>query len=229
MRAIVPIKKLSSAKTRLSPILTPKQRLELMQAMACDVLSVLTKMPEIEQVCVVSDDPWAGSLVARFGVCWWHESELSAAPGLNSVILGAINRVAREACKEALIVHADLPLLDGASVASFINAWRAMTGNKRLALSGPQDGGTSLLLIDPAHPLAFFYGPDSLALHAAQAQALGYSAHIQSLGHAVSDVDRPADLARLFTDLRPYCGPHTERMLDAFRRACLRRSPHHEY
>ena len=90
--ALVPLKDLVQAKTRLAGLLRPSERRALAQAMVEDVLTVLTDHPDIEQVTLVSDDPGANLLASNYGVDCWPEYSLGAR-GLNAVIERASARL----------------------------------------------------------------------------------------------------------------------------------------
>ncbi len=60
---LVPVKKLSDAKQRLSPILTPEQRFALARAMCEDVLQALARWQKRPAVAVVTSDPFAREVV----------------------------------------------------------------------------------------------------------------------------------------------------------------------
>ena len=64
---LVPVKNFSAAKQRLSSALSPEERLALAQAMCGDVLQTLAHWQERPAVAVVTSDPFARDLAARFG------------------------------------------------------------------------------------------------------------------------------------------------------------------
>src|ERR1039457_6534431 len=63
---LVPVKSLANAKQRLSPILSPEERFALAQAMCEDVLQALARWQKRPAVAVVTSDPFARDLAARF-------------------------------------------------------------------------------------------------------------------------------------------------------------------
>ena len=66
--ALVPLKDLVTAKTRLSGLLRPAERRALAQAMVEDVLTTLVEHRQIERVTLVSDDPGAGLLACKYDI-----------------------------------------------------------------------------------------------------------------------------------------------------------------
>ena len=64
---MVPFKGTAQAKQRLAPALTSSQRQELAFAMLQDVLQALAAVPELAGILLVSVDPAAAALAAKFG------------------------------------------------------------------------------------------------------------------------------------------------------------------
>lgn len=213
MWALLPLKCLDAAKQRLSAVLAPEQRSQFMLAMAGDVLAALGEVPAISRVCVVSDDPYASVLAARWGAECWTERELGALAGLNGTIEGAVKRLANSGCEEMLVLPGDLPLLDAASVCSFIDAWRSLPDGHRLALAASHDGGTSLLLANPQQTTEFCYGPDSFARHSEMGNSQGAAVVQSDLPRAALDIDCPGDLVHLIAEMPRLCGVRTAHVL----------------
>ena len=67
-QALVPLKCLVQAKTRMSGLLWPSERRVLALAMLEDVLAVVSRHPDIERVTLVSDDPVADLLVRKYAI-----------------------------------------------------------------------------------------------------------------------------------------------------------------
>ena len=84
--AIIPVKPLKNAKSRLSPVLLPEQRYELAQAMLRHVLSVTTAVKSVTGVLVISRDTKALAIAREFGAKTLQEGTLS---NLNPALLRA--------------------------------------------------------------------------------------------------------------------------------------------
>jgi len=67
-QALVPLKDLVQAKSRLAGLLRPSERRALAQAMVEDVLSVLSRHKDIVRVTLVSDDPGARHCAGHSGL-----------------------------------------------------------------------------------------------------------------------------------------------------------------
>jgi hypothetical protein len=63
--AILPVKEMAGAKQRLAPLLSPEERIGLMQVMLRDVLMALAAAQGLAGIAVVTLDPWAQALAQR--------------------------------------------------------------------------------------------------------------------------------------------------------------------
>lgn len=159
--ALVPIKNLAHAKSRLAPSLDDAMRRRLVLAMARDVLSALAVVQAVERVLIVSDAPEAAELARRFRI-----GLLNAGVGkdLNDDLSLAAVHAARGGAGEVLIVHADLPLLGAPAVARFLGLGPATAGAMRMRAAPCKHGnGTNLLLAPVPLPVPLLFGQASLA------------------------------------------------------------------
>ncbi|MFU8764071.1 MAG: 5-amino-6-(D-ribitylamino)uracil--L-tyrosine 4-hydroxyphenyl transferase CofH [Haliea sp.] len=208
VHAVLPLKQLIGAKTRLTGLLDGEQRRTLALAMARDVLGALSAHPAISSITLVSDDTDASQLAAAAAVRLWRETDLLAEgePVLTAGPLPALNGVLTAACARLrlettdtdallLVLHADLPLLTGADIDTALACAEARSG---LVVGTDITGtGTNLLLFPANKPPAFAFGPESSSAHLAWAQAQGLpSRSLQRQGIA-RDIDTPADLLQL--------------------------------
>jgi FO synthase len=109
-QALVPLKNLVQAKSRLAGLLQPSERCALAQAMAEDVLQVLSSHASITRITLVCDDPGAELLAQKYGADCWSERSLGGS-GLNALIQSASERLLIDAADTLVVLHADLPLL----------------------------------------------------------------------------------------------------------------------
>ncbi len=193
-KALLPLKDLVQAKSRLAGLLTPSERRALAQAMVEDVLSVLAVHPRISEVTLVSDDPAAGLLASQYGICHWPESGLGCR-GLNAVLAAASARLLADSGEALLVLHADLPLLSTEEVSAVLDRQCELGG---LVVGCDRDGaGTNLLAFDPAGVPAFCFGQDSCRKHVMAAREAGLNTAVMRLPGVALDIDRPRDLAAL--------------------------------
>jgi len=106
--AIVPVKPLRRAKSRLSSVLGAEERLELSREMLNRVLEALAKVPEIERTLLVSRDSEAMALARHHGA-----RTLSERPpiDLNQALQQATRAAVGSGASAVLVVPADLPLV----------------------------------------------------------------------------------------------------------------------
>ena len=211
-RALVPLKDLVQAKTRLAGLLRPSERRALAQAMVEDVLTVLTDHPEITQVTLVSDDPGAKLLASNYGVDCWSEHSLGVR-GLNALIERASARLLAVVDEPLLVLHGDLPLLTGESITRALACQRALNG---LVVGCDRHGtGTNLLAFQRISVPQFCFGVDSCARHLASARSSGVPAQVLQDSGIALDVDEPDDLAAFMSSPDTEDSGHTSALLRA--------------
>ncbi len=209
-QALLPLKDLVQAKTRLSGLLRPYERRALAQAMAEDVLTVLADHPRITQITLVSDDPGADMLARKYDSDCWSESSLGCR-GLNPLIQRATERLTIRDEEPLLVLHCDLPLLTAEDVSAVLASQRALDG--LIVGCDRQGSGTNLLAFGAGTVPDFCFGIDSCAGHVASAHSAGFPVQIlQRLGIAV-DVDEPADLKCVMDHLLASATSHTAALL----------------
>ncbi|TVV76825.1 2-phospho-L-lactate guanylyltransferase [Sphingomonas solaris] len=170
----VPLKPAGSRKTRLAARLDGATRDRLAAAMFGHVVATIAQVPGVRvvPVCETAPDGWAGA---------WHRDE---GAGLNEALAGL--RTAHGDASFA-VIHADLPRLAADDVTALLVA-----GQTGLALAPDRHGGgTNALAVAAGRPLAFRFGPGSLARFSAESG--GAAVLVRRPGLAL-DIDTPADL-----------------------------------
>lgn len=199
-RALVPLKDLVEAKSRLSGLLRPAERRALAQAMAEDVLSALTQHPEIEQVILLSDDSGAAMLAQKYGAEHWPESALECR-GLNKVIARSCDLLFQQNDNPVIVLHADLPCLESADITAILQVLDTLGGLvvacDRLAV------GTNLLAFSAHSRPEFLFGLDSCAKHCASAVELGIAHRVVYRAGTSLDVDIPEDIKLFIEQIDP--------------------------
>ena len=199
-QALVPLKNLVQAKSRLAGLLHPSERCALAQAMAEDVLQVLSSHASITRITLVCDDPGAELLAQKYGADCWSERSLGGT-GLNTLIQSASERLIIEASDTLVVLHADLPLLSCEDISAVLRRQRELAG---LIIGCDLQGtGTNLLAFDSnSMPKRFRFGANSCPAHAADARKAGIPVEIlQRFGIGV-DVDEAQDLKSIMARLQ---------------------------
>ena len=82
MWIVVPVKRFSNAKTRLSAVLTPAERESLAQVMLNDVLGAISRSRLVSGILVVSNEPRARYAAERAGGLFLLEEELGVSQAI---------------------------------------------------------------------------------------------------------------------------------------------------
>ena len=210
-QALVPLKDLVQAKSRLAGLMSPAERRGIVQAMVEDVLSVLTGHPALERVTLVSDDPAAGMLARTYGADLLSEASLHA-PGLNRVIEAATDRLQGSAADPFIVLHADLPLLGPGDISAVLDRYRSSPG---LVIGCDRHRrGSNLLAFGCASRPRFCFGSDSYNAHRAAARKAGIAFSEMYRPGIALDLDEPGDVAELMRCLS-IAGRHTRDLLTA--------------
>ncbi len=187
--ALVPIKKLSRAKTRLAPILRTSECAALAESMLRDVLTALTSTPQISQVVLFSNDARVTGIAQELDCRVLREEPVTnLCDGLNR----AAAQLGSEGVENLFIIHGDLPMIKSTDIVTLLNCYR-----EGLVICPAEiDGGTNALIINPADALPFQFGADSARKHMEAASGLNIKARQISIPAFSHDIDTPDDLRR---------------------------------
>jgi len=187
--AIVPVKPLRRAKSRLAGVLTDEERAALSQRLMHHTLNVLNQVPEIERTLVVSRDTHALALARQQGARTLTER---GTPELNQALVRATLVAKEYGASGVLVLPADLPLLKIEDVHTLIEA--AHDPPVVVLVPDRHGKGTNALLVRPSGLLEYDFGPDSFQRHQERAEALGARLEIRSIPSLGLDLDLPEDL-----------------------------------
>ena len=185
---IVPMKPLSSAKSRLSPALSADERGILSLSMLRRVLLAAT--PSAERIWIVGGDDLVREMAASLGAAWTADQGAE----LNAALEVAFARAVREKLC-AMYLPADLPLVDAEDVRGMIDASR---GGRALTLApASRDGGTNGIIVPLGSRFRPALGQGSFERHRTQAGRDGIEAVVFTSDGLGLDLDVPADLEAL--------------------------------
>jgi 2-phospho-L-lactate/phosphoenolpyruvate guanylyltransferase len=200
--AVLPIKSFGRAKQRLRGALAERPRLA--EAMAADVLDVLSAVADLERILVVTAEPLAAQAATAAGaqvVDDPREAGQSAAAALG------VEAARRAGAERALLVPGDCPALDPAELGALL-ASRAPV----VIVPDRHGTGTNALLLTPPDRMPPAFGPGSCARHLQLARDAGAEVEITQVRSLGLDVDTPADLAALLA--RTGGAPRTRALLE---------------
>jgi 2-phospho-L-lactate guanylyltransferase len=187
--AVVPFKGTAQAKQRLASVLSSSQRQDLAFAMLQDVLQALTAVPELAGILLVSVDPAAAALAAKFGA---KVSSAHACDGHTAAVTGAAHRLAGERLG-LLTVPGDIPLVEPHDIRELLAAQRAAPA---FTIVPARDRmGSNAILCSPADATPLRFGENSFFLHLAAARANAIEPDVIHLPRIALDIDTPEDLA----------------------------------
>jgi 2-phospho-L-lactate guanylyltransferase len=190
--AIVPVKRLSAAKSRLASALPADKRRGLVAFLLKRTLEVLRSDPGVEGVVVVGRDRSVGVLARRNGAAFVGEGERG---GLNRALVRARAAAVRRGAQAVMVVPADLPLLAAADIARV----RKAAGPAPFVVVVPDrtGRGTNVLYTAPPGIIGYCFGDHSRRRHVQAARQAGVKAAVLRRRTLAQDLDRPEDLALL--------------------------------
>lgn len=176
---LVPVKRFTAAKGRLSGVLTNAERARLAEWMATGVLEAVAALPTF----VACDDEavrdWALSHGAS--VLW------GPGLGLNGAVDDGAARIAAAGHDHLLVAHADIP-----------RPWRlpdVVVENRITFVPDTRRDGTNVMAFPTSSPIRASYGARSFSRHLAQAESSSHAVDVLDDPDLSLDVDTPDDLA----------------------------------
>lgn len=188
--AIVPVKSLQKTKSRLATVLSPAERSALIQNLLQRTLDILQTSGWFTQILVVTRDPVAQQIAQTAGASTFRESEGQT---LNGALTEATHYAATAGAEQLLILPTDLPLFTAADLNPLFDHPPAAV----VICSDILQTGTNALVRPADVPFTYHFGPNSFALHTAEAkqhQLPLIAVHIPGLQF---DLDTPHDWAIL--------------------------------
>jgi 2-phospho-L-lactate guanylyltransferase len=192
--ALVPLRGLEDAKTRLGAALDAEERLELVRAMASRTLAATRDARGLAGTVLVTADPAAADLAATFGA----RTLVQRLPGLNAALREARAVAVAAGATATIVLPIDLPAIDAATLDRLLDEVRdALLDDATrpiVALVADRRGvGTNSLLTAPPAVIEPAFGEASRSAH--QAAALRAGARFLELGGPLTlDVDTSEDL-----------------------------------
>jgi len=185
--AIIPVKRLDNAKSRLSPLLTDDERKQFCLKMLEDVLKTVKSTKGIDQTVVVSNDPEVSHVAKNFDVAYIRERKT----GLNEAVSEAVDWCVGRKATSILVLPADIPLVAPAD----LNRMLALGEKASMVISPSRSGkGTNALLLTPPDACPTFYGSCSFQRHLEEASKRRISFRRFRSQRIALDIDTVEDL-----------------------------------
>ena len=199
--AVVPLRGLEAAKSRLGGQLDAEERLDLVTGLLERTLLAAAGCPLVDHVLLVSPDPAALELGQRIGV----EVLREPGRGLNAALDAAREHAVAAGAATLVVIPADLPRVSPEAISHVIAAADAAWSPGRpivVLVPDRHGGGTNALLVSPPDAIPFSFGRGSHAAHQAAAAASG-AGYVEVDGELSLDVDTPDDLLLAEVALSP--------------------------
>jgi 2-phospho-L-lactate/phosphoenolpyruvate guanylyltransferase len=195
--ALVPIRGLETAKSRLGEDLDAEERVELVTGLLRRTLIATRDSRAIAGTIVVTMDPEAAGIAKELRAIGLVER----APGLNEAIQAARSVAVARHATAILVLPADLPSVSAAAIEEVVAAAAGATeaaaasGAAALVAIVPDRHGlgTNALLVSPPAAIDPAFGEGSRAAHVRAAQEAG-ARFLELDGPLVLDLDTAADL-----------------------------------
>jgi len=188
--AAIPVKGLSTSKSRLSASLDAEKRVRLITAMLKDVVGAVLKAKRVTQVVVVSPDRGALRLAVELG----SEAVVEGESGLNRAVDQVTRWCMGRSADSVLVLPSDIPLVTAEDVDLIV----AMGSEPRSVVLAPsEDGGTNALLRRPPDLIPPCFGPNSFENHLSAARVREVKAKVYKSAGLSMDIDSEDDLRRL--------------------------------
>ena len=192
--AIIPIKPLNLGKSRLSDILSEDKRIRLNKILLTSTLNILSGVPQIDRLIVVSFDSEALMIARGFGAVTVLESQktnINSALQKASIVAKALN------FEKSLIIPADLPFLNAEDIIKIINI--AKNPPEIVITPDLRENGTNILYINPIGAIKYKFGNGSFEKHLEQARRKNIRFKIFDCEKLAFDLDLPNDWNFLFS------------------------------
>jgi 2-phospho-L-lactate guanylyltransferase len=189
--AVIPMKPLAQAKTRLSTVLSEKERQEMVLSFFQNTLQELKNCVFLSGLLVISADISYESYCTGKNIVFLQEEQMN---GLNSSINLGVTFLMSKGIEAMLVVHGDLPLLTRQALNDlFIKAESPGVG----IIPDRHGQGTNILLTAPPNILDFQFGINSFQKHTNAAHNLNIPLNIVFSDTLSVDIDTPEDLILL--------------------------------
>lgn len=188
LMAVVPVKPLAEAKTRLAGVLSERERVALVRRLLERTLLKLTRARGIARVVVISRDQMVLKIARRYGAFGILETNRN----LNDALEQARRVCAANGARALLIVPADLPHLRVRDVEKMIGL--SEPAPRMVIAPARRDGGTNALLLSPLNAVAFQFGDNSFSKHYAEANMNSIPIVLYDSDTVALDLDLPEDL-----------------------------------
>ena len=185
--AIIPMKRLEQAKSRLAGRLDPSERREIVIRLFSHVLETLNDTPAIAQILVVTSDAEVSRLASEGGATVLNQADA----GVNAAIEYGIEQLGDVGSERFIAIFGDLPYLTSNDIQNVVDL---MEPGTLVVAPDRHERGTNLLAgyrVDAIRPA---FGSDSFKTHRGVAVEGGLIVREYRSRGTAFDIDTPDDL-----------------------------------
>ena len=187
MWAIIPINNFNESFSRLSNVLNKKQREEMTQILATQVLDALTPIVSVEKIIVLSNEiEWLSS--------FWNKKIVVLPEPDTEQFSEKIDNTAQwiqsQGVTAMLYLSIDLPYIQQEDIENLIS--QHISGLS--IVEAKKDNGTNALILDLPTKMEFQFGPNSFSKHLAEARSKNINTTIVNIEYLSLDLDDWNDL-----------------------------------
>ena len=190
--AVIPVRTLEGAKSRLGGVLDAEERQDLVRLLLERTIAAAGLVAQVASILVVSPDPAILELAQRSGA----EPLRQRGEGLNEGLEQAVAHAIGGGATAVLVLAADLPSVSDTSIGEIVEtaAAAASVGRAIVVVVPDRHGrGTNAMLLSPPDVIRFAFGTDSREAHEAAARAVD-ALSLEVDGPLSLDLDLPEDL-----------------------------------
>lgn len=188
--AIVPVKDLSKAKERLSPILPQGERTDLARAMLEDVVIAVKGSKLLDRLFVVTLDESAVETAVNLGAEVIREKGQKGESESVDFASGICKEMGAES---VLVIPGDAPLTTAEDIDFILEKEKAYPSS--ILIPSRDEMGTNAILRRPPDCFPSRFGYDSFKKHIQEAEQRRIPYETYSLPRIALDIDEPDDLA----------------------------------
>jgi 2-phospho-L-lactate guanylyltransferase len=190
--ALIPVKSLDRAKSRLAPVLNASERRVLAVLMLQDVLEQAIQCPLVEHIAVVTADTDIAGMLRKWPVRVIDEQQPR---GQSRAVRYACDRLAAAGASSVVVLSADIPTALASEVGELL---QAATRSPSVVVATDRHGtGSNGLALSPPTAIHPCFGHNSLRRHHESAARNGVPVATLRLRGLALDIDDPSDLMLL--------------------------------
>ena len=188
---IIPVKKFSDSKNRLSSVLTLEEKKELVRCMLFDVCDVLIKSSYLNGVAIVTSEKEISEYKNYDKIIHLKESYNS---GVNNAVEIGNKYFIKEGFDATIVIPGDIPLIDDQVLNKL---FEQVNNNQVIITPSRREDGTNLLFRNPPDIIQTSYDDNSYSTHlkTIKDNNLQYLIYLEDVIRL--DLDEPEDIDKI--------------------------------